>query len=437
MGLLDWLTDGSLTGGMMGGMGQAGSSPLVDATNNFQPPGSTPLSPAEMSPPPPPPAAAMPPPDPTPAAGPPDPPVDPSTSDIAGGMQGAGSGQPPIPMPAPRPPGADAAPPPPSAPLSLAPPGGGTNGVGPGLGVGAPPMPPPATPSPLPGVPAAGGDQPYKLGDQTALGRALGIDPHSSAFKTIMAGIGSGLSAAGNSKGKSAGQAFASGAGATLEGSAKEAHAADKDAQGYLTAAISAKRAGDDATYKTNYTAYLAAKLKSEQAATASKDAAGNKMDSPTQLYLSAQRNVAADPLVKGALNAYQNALKTGNGPADPEVQKAKAAYEQTVQERQAAHLAGVGLHPQTAAQIAQQPGMTQANPLDAGKAGITASNIGQKLQPGQYYKNPADGKIYQFKGSPTKSGKKSAVTPAVSAPEPADPMNPNKVPASASADAE
>jgi hypothetical protein len=279
---------------------------------------------------------------------------------------------------------------------------------------------------PAPGPSAA----PYKLGDQTALGRALGIDPKSQSFADITGGLGAGLTAAGNSKGKSAGQAFAAGAGGALEGANKEQHAQEKDAQAYLNTAIAAQKAGDNATYQTNYTKYLAAKLQAEQTATANKDAAAtNKNDSPTQLYLSAQREVASDPLVKGAMSAYQAALKTGT-PQD--IATAKSAYEQTVQERQAAHLAGVGLHPQTAAEIAKQPGMTQANPVDAGKLGITAQNIGKKLQPGQYYTNPADGKVYQFKGSPSKSGSKSSsATPAVTTPEPPNPLKPNTVPGS------
>jgi hypothetical protein len=450
MGLLDWLTDGSL--------GNMGTADIGGEPPNTGMPGQPSMTPPPVQqtgadgpplPPSPTPAATTPTPDPTPAAGPPDPPMPQGTDPMAaGGSPPNGPGLPP-PMPGQPPSGAAAPPLPP--PTSISPPGtftaadrfnkfslpagGGPLSVGDANKVvnsyestGGHAF---APPDGAPGAAAPGGA--YKLGDQTALGRALGIDPKSSVVNETLGGLGAGLTAAGNSKGKSPFQALTSGAGATLEGANKERHADTKDAQTYLTAAINAKRAGDDATYKTNYTAYLAAKLKSEQAAAASKDATvANKNDSPTQLYLAAQRNVAADPLVKGAMTAYQSALKTGNGPNDPEVQKAKAAYEQTVQERQSAHLAGVGLHPQTAAEVAKQPGMTQANPVNAGKAGITSSNIGKKLQPGQYYTNPADGKVYQYKGSASKS---SSATPSVSKPEPADPMKPDKVPASASAE--
>lgn len=455
MGLLDWLTDGTL--GNMGGIsgGESGSPPPM---NMPQPP--TPMPPVQQTgsdaP------AIAPPPQPNPGAM--TPPVDPSTQAIGGGT-GAGPGaptpdptpaagppDPPIPLPAPRPPGANAGPPQPTFapgqtntnPISPPAPGFNASPVAPGGGALTPAdakgvvksyeaagghafAPPDGTS----GASAPGGA--YKLGDQTALGRALGIDPHSKTFNDTLGGLGAGLTAAGNSKGKSPMQALSSGAGATLEGANKEAHASNKDAQGYLAQAIAAKKAGDDATYKTNYTAYLAAKLKSEQEAAASKDATvANKNDSPTQLFLAAQRNVAADPLVKGSLTAYQAAIKDG----DPtKIATAKSAYEQTVQERQSAHLAGVGLHPQTAAEVAKQPGMTQANPLDAGKAGITPANIGKKLQPGQYYTNPADGKVYQYKGAPDKAAKSSSATPAVSKPEPANPVASKKVAATTADD--
>lgn len=379
MGLLDWLTDGTL-GSMGGGPGDTGMPQAGMPPGAPPAPDAPPIAPQQPAPPP----------NPTGSTPPADATVPPQ-----------GQSYPAIPLPQPRPAGADAAPPTPPA-LPAAPP------APPALPAAAPAGPPVSL---APDNPAAA-PPPYKLGDQTGLGKALGIDPKSSSFNNALAGLGGGLTAAGNSKGKSPGQAFASGAGGSLDASTKETHAANKDAQGYLTAAIAAKKAGDDAAYKTNYNQYLAAKLKVEQDKAAKSDAVVNKNDSPTQLYLAAQRNVAADPLVKGAYSALQNAQKTGT-PAD--VQKAQATYEQTVQERQAAHLAGVGLHPQSAADIAKQPGMTQANPVNAATAGITKANIGQKLQPGQYYTNPADGKVYQFTGTPSKSSDTKSATPAVS----------------------
>lgn len=444
-GLLSWLGNalGGLGSANVGGMPPDPPTPGMPPvqgleTNSATPPPANnwnepPPVPGPFSQPPAPPPmppqvppgmdAAASPPTSDPTLSPPTPPPYPAGGDpmTAGGPTPNGPGLPPAPPPVPGNP-----PPPPPAPGPTPPPP-----PAPGGPVSlAPPPPPPGPPTSLAPPPAAA---PYKLGDQTSLGRALGIDPKSTAFNQLVSGAGGALTAAGNSKGKSPFQALTSGGGAALEAGEKTRHADVKDAQGYLTQAIASKKAGDDAAYKTNYNQYLLAKLKSEQDKTASKDAA-NKNDSPTQLFLAAQRNVAADPLVKGAMTAYQSALKGATSPTAPEVVAAKAAYEQTVQERQAAHLAGVGLHPQTAAEVAKQPGMTQANPLDAGAAGITKENIGQKLQPGQYYKNPADGKVYQFKGAPSKDTAKSA-TPAVTKPEPANPIKSDKTRVSAAAD--
>ena len=100
-GLLDWLTDG--IGSSMGGSSGGSAGPLVDATNNYASPGSAPLSPAELAPP----AAAASPAPPAPDAPVvPSPAVNPATSDIAGGMTGAGPAPapaPPVPLPQPRP----------------------------------------------------------------------------------------------------------------------------------------------------------------------------------------------------------------------------------------------------------------------------------------------------------------------------------------------
>lgn len=409
MGLLDWLTDGSL-GNM--GMGAGGANPPAPSMPPVQQTGADgpplPLTPAAVPPgldaaptpsgqPPAPVAPPAPPPDPTPAAGPPDPPVNPATSDIGGGMQGGGPTPPPVPMPQPRPPGADAPPPAPPAspgppmpltPSSLPPPGNGTNGVGPGLGVAAPP---------------------YQLGDQTALGRALGINPQSKQFSELTGGLGAGLTAAGNSKGKSPFQALTSGAGASLEGANKEGHATEKDMNAYLTAATNAQKAGDTKAAQMWTQQYQAAKLKNEQDKAASDKSAANKNDTDNQKYWAAQRDVQPD---RTALNKQIAQMQKDGAPPD-QVAKAQAAGEAAINARLADHYAASGIHPQTAAQIAQQPGNSEKNPV---ATGLTPSNITKKLQPGQYYSNPAEidpatGKprIYQFKGDP--SSKSSSAT--------------------------
>jgi hypothetical protein len=403
MGLLDWLTDGSLFGGsspggmppvQMTGTDAAPLNSYMKGYDNPSAPGPTPTPP-------------MPPmPTDTPAASPLDtltpppapgltPPVQMIGSDAAplsspeGGLSGA------VPIPRPRPAAVSAAPPvastiaPPAASPSAAPPAGIPAGP-----IGASTE---VTPSPATATPAAADNGGGFMG----------------RFKSaIGGGFGAGLTAAGNSAGKSPFQALTSGAGATMTGANEEEHKNTKDAQGYLHAAIEAKRANDDAGYKSNYVQYL---LKHSQETAASKNAAGNKNDSPTQLYLSAVR--AVEPEKRGLNSTLAEMMKNGDPPEA--IAKARAEGEARIEAQLQGHFVNLGLHPQTAAEIAKQPGNSEANPIDAGKLGITKENAAQKLKPGQYYINPTDKKLYRYNG----------VTPAVgsepSTPAPADPMNP------------
>lgn len=223
------------------------------------------------------------------------------------------------------------------------------------------------------------------------------MDRFKNAFGKpgVAAGLGAGLTAAGNSRGQSPFQAFAGGAGATLTGQVKDQHDTTKDMQGYLHAAIAAKSSNDEAAYKTNIMQYNLLKLKAEQEKAAN-PAAANKNDSPSQLYLSAQRLVEPDR--KAANTKIQKMIDNGEPPAAIAAARAQANTE--INAALANHYATLGLHPQVAATVAQQPGMSVSNPVEAASVGITADNISKKLQPGQYYRNPADGQVYQYKGS-------------------------------------
>ena len=216
--------------------------------------------------------------------------------------------------------------------------------------------------------------------------------------------------------------------GSGMEGAEKQHQQQIKEAQDYLKLAIDAKKSGDDQGYKTNYLQYLAAKLKAETDKAASKDAVvANKNDTPTQLYLAAQRIVQNDPEVVDARKALESARKTGE-PAD--VTAATNRLQQVIQQKQAAHLAGVGLKPQDAATIAKQPGNTQENPINGKQAGLTADNITKKLQSGQWFTNPSDGKLLQYKGPPEKKDdtSKSSTPSKTTKPEPANPENRSEV---------
>ncbi len=142
---------------------------------------------------------------------------------------------------------------------------------------------------------------------------------------------------------------------------------------------------------------YQKGKLQLEQKQAAEKDMTANKNDSPTQLYLAAQRDVAADPLVKGSLTAYQAAIKDG----DPtKIATAKSAYEQTVQERQSTHLAGVELHPRDSGPRSQSsPEIRKRTRLTEGQAGLTPENVGKKLQRWPVLHQPSGWKTLSVQG--------------------------------------
>jgi hypothetical protein len=440
MGLLDWLTDG---GGSLWDSGSA-KSPFIDATNKYSGPGGE----ADMGPPIPPQPPAPLPPDlgrstpldfqrpefKPPGAPPPQPgadgmsmppgmgpmemptslppsmgPMEPPTS------MPPGMGPPGIPLPTPRPAAANQSP---TSPPGLPPltPGGATDAVrsyesagggGPVQIAGAPTDTASTSGLRLPDMKGGGG----------LLG-ALGVDDQSA--RRFTSALGKGLTAAGNSSGKSPFQAFASGAGAGLEGGEQRMDKNNEQTHKYLNDAIRAQAAGDEVGYKTNYLKYLQARLKADTEKAANGTSRGQASNSPQQLYLSAIRATNSDPSLKGYNDAIRAARATGDQAA---IAKAQAELEAKKAEVMNGHFGRLGIDPQTAAQMGQQPGMSDKNPIDPAKQGITSKNITQKLQPGQFYRNPKDGKVYQFTGGP--GGGKMPTTPTQ--PEPANPLKPER----------
>lgn len=365
MGLLDWLTDG--IGSAMGGGGGSGSTPMVNATNSYQSPGSAPLSPDEM----PQPATPAPPAPPAPAT----PPVNPATSDTGAPPAAAAPPPPaptPMPMPMPRPAGA---PGPVAAPAPAMP-----------QPTGAPAGPPPTSPapasSPMPN-PDSGPAAPPVPTPQSPLNRSLGFaanDPRYDTTRQILAGLGGGLTAAGNSKGKSAGQAFASGAGGAFTGQVTQADKQYDQRLKSLQLAVQAKSADNRSEYDKNYAKYLIGKDAAGK--TGGKASAWNKPDS--QKYLDAKRSVAMDPDVVAQRQIVAKAR--GSHIADEQ-----AKLTTLVQQKEAQTFGVMNLSPQTVAAMNGNPPGTLKNPHT-----VTSKNdFDLYVKPGQAYKNPADGKIY------------------------------------------
>lgn len=438
MGLLDWLTDGG--GSLWSSGGGEGSNPMVQATNNYQGPGGAPdMGPPGVQPPmqQPAPPQAMPP---------------GLNGDFdKNGLMPPGGAAPPGPPPAMPPglPGPNAAPSPQGGDPMAGTGSGNNGGLPPGLPIPSPQAPPPqARPSPMTpltpegasdayaGYQKAGGGGPVQIAGQPqdtastsglrlpdmkgggGLLGALGVD--DPAARRFTGSLAAGFKAAGNSSGKSKGQALASGIGEGLEGGEKAMKENNDQTHKYLGDAIKAQAAGDEVGYKTNYLKYLQAKLKADTDKAASGGAKAQASNSPQQLYLSAIRATNSDPALKGYNDAIRAARATGDTAA---MTKAQAELEAKKAEISQGHFSRLGIDPQTAQQLGQQPGFSDKNPVDAGKMGITEKNISQKLQPGQFYRNPKDGQIYQFTGGP--GGGKIPTKPT--SPEPANPMKPER----------
>jgi hypothetical protein len=237
----------------------------------------------------------------------------------------------------------------------------------------------------------------YRLGDQTALGRAIGInpnatDPGSNNFRSAMAGLGQGLTAAGNSKGKSAGQALASGAGGAITGSTKQDNTQYDQRLKSLQLAVQAKSADNKSEFDKNYAKYLLGKDAADKAKSG-KSGSWNKPDS--QKFIDAQNAKAKDPDIRASEKMLEQVAK--DKPLDsPEVQQAQAAHTALVQQKQNLYLSGVGLSPaKIQANIQNPPGTTRNPHIIVGDEKAAREQFDTYVKPGQAYRNPRDGKIY------------------------------------------
>lgn len=283
-----------------------------------------------------------------------------------------------VPMPQPRPAAADAATPGGSLDMDL------LNARAQAAG-GAPMSLAPPQPQGQPGP-----GSPSQSVGQALLQRAFGVPQDQG--RQLSASLGAGLTAAANNWNKPGLAAFAGGAGGALTGGVNQANTESKDASSYLDAAIKSKQQNDEAGYKQNYLKYLAAQLQANQAKAAAANNATNKNDTPTQLYLNAQRLVQNDPEVRDASKALTAARQDGNVDA---IAQAQANLQKITQTKQQQHYQALGINPQQAAAIGGQAGNSSQTAI----TGLTPTSI-KKLQPGQYYVNPSDGQVYQYKGA-------------------------------------
>lgn len=425
MGLLDWLTSD------LGGMGEGGGfgTPPGPMSGGGEMP-SPPLEPTGL------PAPMLPPGiDPMggqagmempPGAPPPSPmPFPPGLDPMAGTGSGNNGGLPPglgsIPTPQPRP--VEAA-----GPAALPP------NAAPTGGVGMPPAPPMDMAGVVDSYRKAGGNFAPPGGEggrasqaQTMLGRALGLDGNRES--QIRGTLAAGFKAAGESAGKSPGQAFSSGVGAGIEGGKKADDTTTAQQDKYLQRAIAAKREGNQAEYQKNYLRYqieaTKAKLEASKEKAAGKDSV---MNSPEQLYLRAIGATNQDGGLKILANKVREAQKLG---ADSkEAKAAQAEYEQKFKEVRDQHLGTLGVDPSKIKGLENKPGFSDKNPVkDFPKDPAAAQKAFDALPDGAYFINPKDGRLLMKKSAggaqganPAQPQQQSALTP----PMPPIPMDPN-----------
>lgn len=385
-GLLDWLSDA------LGSAGQAATDPSTMGAMSSA--GTPPVAPPQPGMPP----VQMTGSDAQTLANPPGPQAPPTALGPDSPQNPTGGA---VPMPMARPPGASAIPPvsPPTAPAGAPGPSAMPASIPPTAPMGS--IPPNA--APIDGTGMA------PTGARGFLDRAIGIDPNTK--RSLIGGLGAGLTAASNSAGKSPFQAFTGGAGASMEGSTKADEKVTADQQKYLDQAIKAAQTGDTRALNQARTQLAISQAKWYEGD--GKGGKGSVVNSDQQLYLRAQGATNQDANLK-ILKSQYDKIAMERGASSPEAKAAMDAYQKTYDDTLNGHLGRLGLDPKKADKIGKQPGMTQDNPV--GKEKLTSQEAFDKLPPGSWFVNPKDGKILQ---KPMQPVQQPGAQPAGGAPAP------------------
>jgi hypothetical protein len=325
------------------------------------------------------------------------PPV-PPMGDAGLALGGLGGGVPPGPVPLPqqRPAMPAASPPmPPGDPVRLAPP---TPGAPIQLPPGAEAMPRSRT--------VGQGDSNVGL-----LGRAFGLDPSSD--RRMRNALAAGLTAVGSSAGKSGMEAFASGAGAALTGAEKSDQTEQDQKVKLLNAAISAQARGDEAKAKQLQQQYLAFgakqrvvehtdKMAREDARIANQREGKGASGKPEyQRILDAEKAISSNPTLTAQRKKVE-ALSKDRFAKPEEVAAAMAALQQQENDLRLRMLKVVEVNPAKAAMLSGM-GTSPDKPIPL-TPDTKPEDFDLYVEPGGYYTNPKDGKVYQRESSTKKN---------------------------------
>lgn len=285
-----------------------------------------------------------------------------------------------------------------------------------GGGSAQPPGPPlsivPPAPDPVSGVSSQPGARPdggilqnirssLKSDSGGLLTSALGLDKETA--KNIRDSLGAGFKAAGDSSGKSPFQAFASGAGAAIEGGkASDEKNFDRKLK-YLNAALAAQKQGDHAEYQKNYLKYLNDSLRNETEKAASGRSAWNKPD--TERYNNAMKSVSDDPSIKASMKNVEMMLRTAS---PDEATKILKAHDELIAGKKFEHLQGHGFSGEQLAKLSGIPQGHKINPFVV----KDKSDLLARVKPGQAFVNPADGRVYIMRGKDGQGGQQQGGQP-------------------------
>lgn len=416
MGLLDWLSDslGDSFGGDSSAQAGAALSNNMGANSPPMPPvQQTGDDQASLNPPQPNPGAMARPPA----------PVDPSTSDLGGGLPPGGTGAPDafagnntstvippgagsVPMPQPRPAAAGGMPPlPPRAANANA---------------SVPPPPPPGTPLDITpqaiaqNTPVGPGPQAHGI-----LGRMIGLDPNTEA--QLRGSLGSGLKSVAANWNKPGLAAMAGSAGASIEGGKTATDKTTAQQDQFLKDQLGVYKANDDHQLNVARTQRALAEAKAAMA-----DSKTSVMNSDQQLYLRGLNAVHQQTLASASnLRAIQQAY----GPDSPQAKAAQAQHDALVENTKQTIFGTLGISEKKAAQLGKQSGLSPDNPIDV--KGLNQQKL-DSLPAGAYIRTP-DGKVLRKKATtganPPAAAQSPQSQPAATPATP--PMPPTAVPQS------
>lgn len=242
------------------------------------------------------------------------------------------------------------------------------------------PLTPPEASTLYDGYKAAGGGGPVNVAGapqaETNPGLASGLlgsvfGMNSSDARSLKNSLGAGLKSVGENWNKPGLAALSGSAGSAMEGGT---HGEDKRIDQMLALIKQKQKAGDDSLATSLASVKLQAAKLQLQNLKDGKSSAWNKP--PQQLYLDAMRLANGDQNVKTARTVVEKET-------DPTLKaEAQKKFDAIYSAAKDAHLKGVGLSPESAAEIAKTPGMTQENAVP--QTAFSGKKFNEVIKPNQ-----------------------------------------------------